>query len=897
MKRIKLTRRKLIVAAICVIILFLLIFSVNVYSGYMEYLEIGSNFVRTFWTNLSIKVFTSCAVFICSFIVVFINMMFIRNNILATGENIKYIRRIFPLVLGSGMLAFIVSLIVGDTISENILPYINSQWFGRGDPIFYQDVGYYVFQRPLIVAILNGLVSLTVFTLIFNVLAYCIMYVSLDIYKFRRIFKQKAIVFHIVVNIAFFFLLKVISSKFQAETMLFENQGSFWGAGFTDIRVWRIYYAVIPYILAMVIAIMIFSTLRNYKRILNVSLFVYPFVWVLALLIGSLTQSLYVVPNRMIAEEPYITHNINYTRSAYGINNVINQSYSVDELLKGQDIVNNMNIISNVRLTDSAQTIKWLNKTQNNRSFYTFADTDVASYNVEGRKTSVLVSARELNSDTLIDSDRSYNNLHMRYTHGIGIVVAPVSAVTENGEPYLVVKDVPTRSFDGMPNISEPRIYFGEKTDEYAIVLTKDYEYDELEGNYSYQGSAGIQLNFLNRLIYAFKYADPSILVSNQIQNESKLLTNRNVIKRVEKVAPFLKVDTDPMLTIDGSGKLKWIVDAYTMTSYYPYSKTVDGHNYIRNSVKIVVDAYDGTVKFYIIDDSDPIVQSFAVSYPSFFEQSDFPTDIATQIRYPEYLFKQQVSMLNQYHVTNPQEFYQQQGMWAIAREKHDEDKLRDVSPNYGILDLGIDGTKEELVLSIPLTYSQKDNMSALAMARCELANYGELVIYDLQSANSVPGPTQIDNMIDDNTAITGELSLWNSGKSSVIRGSMIVLPLKNSVLYIKPIYVSEGTTSTYGLKRVIVAYKDELVMAPTLDEALNSMFDVNISNVYENETVNEAIERVVKTFELYKSFSKTGDWEEMGNALKLLDEAVNALNGYNQDLLENLQNNEENLH
>jgi uncharacterized membrane protein (UPF0182 family) len=499
----------------------------------------------------------------------------------------------------------------------------------------------------------------------------------------------------------------------------------------------------------------------------------------------------------------------------------------------------------------------------------------------------VALAAREVITDRLEGAANNYVNTKMKHTHANGVVMSPLNSVTEQGQPYFVIRDFPPRSQEGAPVITESRIYFGEHIKDYVIVGTKDKEQDDvLSSGYSYKGDAGIPLTFLNRLLFTVKYSDIKLLASDQITSESKLLTNRSVLSRVQKAAPFLTFDSDAYILIDDAGKLKWVIDGYTTSPWFPYSQYNGDINYIRNSVKAVIDAYNGSVDFYIVDKQDPIIRSYNRIYPTLFNPAPFPEDLAKHLRYPGTIFRMQSDLLKRYHVDNVAVFYEKRDAWATPQEKQSPDKDINVEPYYGMIKMP-DSKKEEFVLMQPYTSANKSNMKSLLAASCEGEGFGKLIIYNFLNNDNISGPYQIDNKISSDEAITKEIAQIKQADLSVTQGKIIIVPINNSILYIKPIYVTQTKNSdkTPELKKVIVAYNDKLASEPTLDEALNTLFGVNrpavvISN---EESIEDIVNNVVDSFEEMTGFSKQGDWENYGKALKKLEGFIQVLKEKNE--------------
>ena len=511
-------------------------------------------------------------------------------------------------------------------------------------------------------------------------------------------------------------------------------------------------------------------------------------------------------------------------------------------------------------------------------------------YDIDGYPTAVGLAAREFNSENIADTTKSFINERLRFTHGYGVAAVRVNTVTSEGQPEFLVKNIPTESYAKELEIKEPRIYYGEMNNDYVIANSKykelDYSLGDSDVEYSYTGSSGIKMTPFNKVLYSLYLRDFELLISNYVDSDSRLLINKNVLERVKMVAPFLTVDSDPYIVIDENGRVKWVVNCYTVSENYPYSyKTTfmgERINYIRESAKAVVDAYSGEVKFYITDKSDPIIASYNRIYPSFFEKEDMPEGISSHLQYPEAMFKIQTNVYKRYHTDNPEIFYNKTDLWDIAKEKYQGEEQY-VSPYYSIMTT----FKEEgsLVLMIPYTMSGKQNLVGWIAVNCDKDGYGDMILYTFPKGENIYGTLQIENKIDNDPEISREMTLWGQGGSTVIRGNMLTIPVKNSLLYIEPVYISSGTqTSLPELKRVIVAYSDNIVMEETLEKALYKLFnyemgkpEINLPE-YSETVTEEKNPQIVELYDKLKDSMQKGDWKTFGENFSKLEEEINKL-------------------
>jgi uncharacterized membrane protein (UPF0182 family) len=551
----------------------------------------------------------------------------------------------------------------------------------------------------------------------------------------------------------------------------------------------------------------------------------------------SVVQRLIVTPDELARERPYIERNIAFTRQAYGIDSVQQTSFAGTGALAAQSLENNQDTLANVRLWDWQPLQRTYRQLQEIRTYYEFGDVDVSRYELDGSPRSVMLAARELQIDQLTDQAKTWINQHLIYTHGYGVVLNAVNEVTAEGLPQLLVRDIPPRSAYPELAIQRPEIYFGEADNDYIVVGTREQELDYPKGETNayarYQGGGGIPLgNALQRLIFMLHFGDLPLLLSQSVTGESQILMYRSIQDRIEKIAPFLWLDADPYIVIS-EGRLYWIQDAYTYSDQYPYSEPVatpNGReliNYVRNSVKVVVDAYDGRTTFYAADPADPILQTFQKIYPTLFTPYDqMPADLRAHVRYPEDLFSLQAKTYMTYHMRDPQVFYNREDLWQAAIEVRGGQETA-VEPYFVIMRLPGE-TQSEFMLTLPLTPAGKDNMIAWLYADSDGPDYGQIGVLQLSKQELIYGPRQIEARIDQDPTISQQLSLWNQRGSQVIRGNMMVVPVDDGLLYVEPIFLQAESGRLPELKRIVVAHGSRIAMRETFDDALRAVISGN---------------------------------------------------------------------
>ncbi len=699
----------------------------------------------------------------------------------------------------------------------------------------------------------------------------------------------------IIVGILFFLMVGVYFFLKQYD-LLFGSTGAVYGAGFTDIKVTLWMYRILMG-LSVIAAIGVAMGIAK-KRVKPA--IIVPLIMVAVGLVGTggamLVQSLVVQPDEINKESKYLERNIEYTQYAYGLNDVDMKAFAANMNLTSQDIANNSETISNIRINDYSPAKTFYNQTQSIRQYYEFNDVDVDRYTIDGEYTQTFIASREIDEEKI---SNTWLNRHLKYTHGYGVTLSRVDKITASGQPDMLIDSIPPVSSVDL-QVTNPSIYFGELTNDYVLVNTSEDEFDYPDGNSNkycqYEGKAGIKMNPLTRLMFSVRERSLKMLVSGNIKSSSKIVINRNISKRVRTIMPYLDYDEDPyMITVDGN--LYWIVDAYTATNRYPYSEPYNAEtdvDYVRNSIKVVIDAFNGDTNYYIVDKTDPIAQTFKKIYPKLFKDIDeMPDGIKAHIRYPETLLNIQATIYQRYHMNDVKVFYQNEDMWQIASEIYGT-KEQPMTPNYYIMKLP--GEKSaEFVNSIPFTPKDKRNLMGLLVARNDGEDYGKLVLYQMPKSKIVYGPMQVEAQIDQNTEISKEFSLWDSSGSTYSRGNLFVIPIEDSLLYVEPVYLEATNSSIPEVKRVIVVYGDEIAYESTLAEALNSLFgegsaheskgsaDTNADQTQqkasgEGLTQSELIQKAQESYDKAQDAIKDGKWDKYGEYMNELEKYLTQL-------------------
>lgn len=948
----KRTGLRVIIAIVIILGLFLSL--IGFITDFMWFRELG--YVSVFFTKLFTQIKIGVPTFVVVTFLAYIYLKFLKRGYFIKVSSDEPVNHGRLNLISWGLAAAYGAITTFFTVTKlwfDFLQFINSTSFGKKDPLYDMDISFYAFKLDFIEEVNQIVLVLLIAFAVLTVIYYSILLTV----RTPKIFEEKAQAvdeeeeqsqeqggagngfdnlngmfgkfteaftgkagggfkrpsrthrsfdnqnLKMLVSIAekqliivgvLFFLMVGVNFFLKQYDLLFGSTGAVHGAGFTDVNITLWMYRIIM-VLAVFAAVgfAVGISRRHIKPAV-----VAPIIMIIIGVAGTgaalVVQNLVVTPDEINKESRYLERNIEYTQTAYGLNDVNKKEFAASNDLTGEDISNNDETISNIRINDYEPAKTFYNQTQSIKQYYSFNDVNVDRYNINGEYTQTFLSAREIDENSINDT---WLNKHLKYTHGYGITLSRVDKITASGQPDMLIGGIPPVSDVDEIKITRPEIYYGELTNNYVLTNTSEEEFDYPDGNENkyttYEGDAGIKLNPLNRFMFAVKERSLKLLVSGNVKSSSKILINRNIKERVKQIMPYLEYDKSPyMVTVDG--KLYWIIDAYTYTNRYPYSEPfsdTSDTNYIRNSVKVVIDAYNGTTDYYIVDDTDPIAQNFKKIYPDLFKDiKDMPEGIKAHIRYPSTLLNIQAQVYQRYHMNDVKVFYQNEDLWQISSEIYGTEE-QTMSPNYYIMKLpGEDSA--EFVNSIPFTPKDKKNLMGLFVARNDGGNYGELILYQMPKSQTVYGPMQIEAQIDQNTEISKEFSLWNSSGSKYSRGNMFVVPIEDSLLYIEPVYLEATNSSIPEVKRVIVVYGDNIAYEATLAEALNSMFGEG--SAYEREdsgntdttsggngdelSQTEIIKRAQDAFDNAQNAQKNGDWAKYGEYLNELDKYLNML-------------------
>jgi uncharacterized membrane protein (UPF0182 family) len=901
-------RRRILLFAIIVAVFVLaggFSFAVEMYFDLLWFQELGKAVVFT--TILYAKTVLGSAALLSAFIFLYLNLWIAgrgpgliqigiptpQGQITAYTLPARTLGKI--LVVASVLVAFLVGTRAADNW-DIVWRWLHQVNFGKTDPVFGRDISFYFFTLP----VLEQVVRYGLMLCVISGIGILVLYHFKGILSFRGIRGaggRGRVGVHISILGAILFVLLAGDAYLDRFQILYSNSGPMFGATYADL------HARLPLLSVLVACALAGAVLwvynafasTNRPAILAVAAYVAGILVVNAY--PALLQKFVVAPNELSREWPQIDYNIKATLRGYGLEKVEERTLSGDKDLTPADIQANAATIRSIRLWDHQPLLDAFSQIQEIRTYYNFSSVDNDRYWANGEAQQFMLSARELKTESL--PERNWINDHLSYTHGYGLTLGPVNRVTPEGLPLLQVQDIPPRSTLPVFKIDRPEVYFGEQTTTYAVVRTgaKEFDYPAGEDNVytvSYQGSGGVPVHsFLRKLLFAVYFRDANIVLSPLLKPESRFLYFRDIKTRASRVAPFLQLDQDPYMVIS-QGRLFWIQDGYTTADRYPYSTPTRGAaNYIRNSVKIILDAYNGSADIYVSDPDDPLIQVYQRIFPGIFRPLDeMPADLRRHLRYPEDIFRIQTYIYSIYHMTHPQIFYNKEDLWEIPMLGPAGSETP-MSPYYTIMRLPRE-RQEEFILMLPFTPGRKDNLSAWIVGRCDAANYGQLVVYRFPKKKLVYGPKQIAARINQDAEISRQVSLWDQRGSQVMQGTLLVIPIEEGLLYIRPLYLRAESGKIPELKRVIVAYENRIAMEETLEASIAKIFELQAPEALSAQTpapplttqpqpgpqpeTADLIRQAKDSYDRAISAQRQGDWARYGEEIKRLGNILEEL-------------------
>ena len=883
---------------VTVLILFLVVMffrqAIGLYVDWLWFQDLGYSHI--FATILSYKFLVGASAGALFALLIYVNLKIASSSTggfrYSSAENIIELpppELIDPILkrmlLPGALLIGLMAAPQGAASWEQLSLFLNPVSFNLSDPQFGRDVSFYVFILPWLETLYHWVIFAIGLTAAASAAVY-LVYRGIE-YTAHGLYLGERARSHLLILLGVFLLVKAGGYYLDAFDLLQSPRGVSFGASYADI------YGTIPALrvltfLALIAAALCFAQIgrTGYKFVfLGVGALVA--VHLLGLnAYPTLLQRFRVTPNEIEAERSFIGRTIKFTRIAFGLDKIETKEFPADEQLTAADLKRNESTINNIRLWDHRPLLTTYAQLQEIRPYYKFVDVDNDRYVIDGTYRQVMLSARELSHRHL--QSQNWINEHLTFTHGHGVVFGPVNQVTPSGQPEFFIKDIPPLQTTSL-KVNRPEIYFGELANDYILVRTKSQELDYPAGDknvYStYQGKGGVPIGGLwRKLVFAAHHGSMRILLSQDLTSESRILYHQQIQERVKKLAPFITFDRDAYIVIAQGGRLFWIVDGYTDSDRFPYSEPLrrQGLNYVRNSVKAVVDAYNGTVDFYMSDPGDPIIQSFAKIFPQVFKPIEaMPEDLRAHVRYPQDLFTIQAHVYATYHMQDPQVFFNKEDLLSIPQRTIDG-RESEMEAYHTIMRLPGEA-KEEFILLLPFTPNKRDNMRSWLAARSDGKNYGKLTALEFPKAKLVYGPKQIDARIDQDTTISQQLTLWSQRGSQVLRGSLLAIPIEKSLLYVQPIYLAAEQGSLPELKRVVVAFGERIAMEETLDQALQRIFGAKpaaeaataasatavVTPVKGDQTLaRQALDHFQRSQELLKQ----GDWAGYGEELKKVE-------------------------
>lgn len=879
------------------VLLFLLLFAgisyIELRGSYLEYLELGQNYTNIFYTNLTYRYGIMAVNFVILYFILYFTNRGIKKGLKPFFEKEKKEIPKLPNKSLALVISALVSFVTSSALMQKIMLISNGTSFGIQDPIFGLDIAYYMFQKPVIETLalyfVILFVGLSIYIALYYVIAFNRYFDGVDGKMLKESLFMKKLTRNallIIIGIAILTVINTQNTMF-GKILTVKNDLEIVGAGMTEttIKLWG--YVIF----AFVIIIFAYRALKYFKKgntgkVLK-NLAVIPGYLVVLFIVMVVFDLAFVSTNELDKEKEYIAENIKNTKNAYNIN-IEEKNIENSGTITSEEVEENANVINNIPVISKDAVSKTLENSQTVTGHYVYPNISIAKYNINGKNQLVYVAPREITN-----SGRTYNNKTYEYTHGIGEIFTSATESSQNGNIQYIQKDIVGK--DEKINISEPRIYFGLETKETIATNTKnknEYDYTDENGTdqvYSYNGQAGLQLGFLDRLILGIKKGDINLAFSGEITNESKILINRDVITRAKKALPYLIYDEEPYTAVTDEGKIAWVLDAYTVSSSYPYSQytsiehdgTKEKINYIRNSVKVIIDSYDGTMSYYITDRNDPIAMAYRNIYPSLFKELDekIPEDISSHFVYPEFLYNVQAKILKVYHNVKPDVLYRADDVWDIAKfnsTKSTKSTGTYMEPYYTMVKIS-DG--EQLGLVQIYTPDEKQNIISYLVGSNSNGN-NELKLYKFSADSNIVGPMQLDKQLEEDEAISSELKSLNVTGTKLTK-QMIAVPINNTILYVEPIYQTMLNESEVPvLKKVVVASGNKVAIGDNLTKALENLLskyavDIEVENT---DDVEGLIEAIIKANKNLTQSNENNDWEMMGKDIKKVQELIDSL-------------------
>lgn len=809
-------------------------------------------------------------------------------------DNTNFVTNILTPIFAAAIGFIVAAVVAGEW--EKVLLWANQFNMGNIDPIFGKDIGFYLFSLPFQNLLSTCVFSVLVLLLAENIVLYLIYYYyaqDIDTEESKNRVWERGLKHSLVIFVAILGVL-IWQRVLGIYQLLYSSSGAVYGAGYTDvnIRIGATWFFIAVICLTILILLARVFWKKNY---LLYSIGLIPIVWLGALVIvPAWNQQFAVKPNELEKEQQYIGYNIQATRQAFGLDKLDEQELDISNTLTQKQLVDNKLVLDNIRFWDWRVLGTNYSQKQLFRQYYSFVDIDIDRYFINGNYRQVMLGTREIDQSKLDSRAQTWVNQRIKYTHGYGIALNAVNEFSETGMPILLVKDIPPVSTVPEIKITRPEIYFGELTKEHVFVKTTEPEFDYPKGDENvynfYEGSGGVEIGSgLRRLAFALKFDGMPVLISNYLTPESRILYYRQIEERVKKIAPFLRYDADPYMVVDSKGKLRVMWDAYTVSNHYPYSEPYNGEpfnediNYIRNSVKVVIDSYNGSVDFYIFDTNDPMIRAYQKIFPALFKSREqMPKDLVSHLRYPEDLISVQAKVYSTYHMTDPEVFYNKEDLWEIGREIYGKDQ-QEMIPYFVMARLA-GGGEEEFIQMIPFTPKNKETLIGWMAGRADGEEYGKGQVFKFSKQTLVYGPMQFAARANQKPEIANTLALWTQAGSDIIRGNTLIIPIADTLMYFQPVYLKAQQSEMPEIKKVIVAIGDKIDWGDDLNDALARVLDFAPASTTPNASVTvdqnttALLQSIQKHFAEYQKLTGEGKLTEAGTELSKLQQEVEQL-------------------
>ena len=913
--QIGISKKTRTILVVIFVFLFVLISYIFLRGSYLEYKELGEVYLKEFIINCQIKYIAMATIFLFLYIVVYLTNRGIKKGLKEFFDSEK---KPMPKLLNKSLalvISAIVSMIASNSLTQKIILCLSNASFGKTEPIFGLDIGYYIFQKPMIETILNYafwlIVGLTIYMALYYIIVFNRYFDGIDGTQLRKSLFMKKIYRNVTIIAILIGMVTILNTQNilfgnittieNSETTSYQGKSAnleLTGANYTDVTIRRWGYTIFGFVImiSIMVALKYFKKQETPKVIK--SLLIIP-IYLVALFIVMLGFDLiFVESNKLDKERRFISTNIESTKNAYGID-LVETNLQYSGIITDEEVSKNQNLIDNIPVVTQNAVVTTLQEQQTNRGYYTYRNANLSKYNLNGKETLVHISPREI-----LNSGRTYTNKTYEYTHGKGQIVTSATDTTEDGNVVYLQKNI--EGSDDKLGTTDQNIYFGLETNETIATNAKnkqEYDYTDEEGKEytsNYEGKAGLELSFLDRLILAISKGDINLAFSREITDNSKILINRNIIERAKKAMPYLIYDEEPYTVVTDDGNIVWVLDAYTISSNYPFSQYTSIEyqnkqqriNYIRNSVKVVIDAYDGTITYYITDKTDPIIMAYNNIYKGLFKE-EIPQDIAEHLKYPKYLYKVQTELLKTYHNTKADILYRADDIWDFAKYNSTlitKSTGEVLEPFYSMVNIG---DNEELGLIQVYTPNGKQNLISYLVGISENRT-NKLYIYKFSEDSNIVGPMQLEKQIEQDEAISKEIEELNTTGTKITK-NMVVIPLENTILYVEPIYQTKLNESKIPLlKKVVVSSGNKIAIGDNLEMALQNLLstyavDIEVENT---DDIEGLIEEIIKANNNLTDSNKNGNWELMGQDIKKLQELINSLEIMKQEQDEQQENN-----